>query len=128
MAGIHRRNIFGVGNGTNTRAKLVALWRCLWFVRRMGLASIMIVGDSKAITDCVRGVTALHSLLLENWMGDVRKLISKFSHITFKHIFRELNDETDRLSKKGIDELDGNISFKEFRDEMPIQSSRLKFF
>ena len=94
----------------------------------MGLASIMIVGDSKAITDCVRGVTTLHSLLLENWMGDVRKLISKSSHITFKHIFRELNDETDRLSKKGIDELDGNISFKKFRDEMPVQSNRLKFF
>ena len=109
-------------------SELVALRGLLWFVRRMGLASILIVGNSKDITDWVRAVTGLHSLLLGNWMGDVRKLISKFSHITFKHIFRELNDETDRLSKKGIDELDGTISFKEFRDEMRVQSSRLKFF
>ena len=86
----------------HTKAELVSLWGLLWFVRRMGLASILIVGDSKAITYWVRGVTTIHSLLLENWMGDVRKLISKFSHITFQHIYRELNDEIDRLSKKGI--------------------------
>ena len=61
-------------------------------------------------------------------MGNVRKLISEFSHITFYHIYRKLNDEADRLSKKGIDELDGNISFKELRDEMPVESNRLKFF
>ena len=88
----------------------------------------MMVGDSKAITDWARGVTALYSLLLENWMGNVRKLICEFSHITFQHIYRELNDEVDRLSKKGIGELDGNIYFKELRDEMPVQSDRLRFF
>ena len=51
-------------------------------------------------------------MLLENWMGNVRKLVYEFSHITFKHIYRELNDEADRLSKKGIGELDGNIILK----------------
>jgi len=45
-------------------------------------------------------------------MGNVRKLVYEFSHITFKHIYRELNDEADRLSKKGIGELDGNIILK----------------
>ena len=59
MAGIHRRNIFGVGNGTNIIVELVSLWGLPWFVRRMGLASILIVGDSKAITDWARMVTAL---------------------------------------------------------------------
>ena len=83
MVEIHRRNIFGVGKGTNTRAELVSLRGLLWFVRRMGLASILIVGNSKDITDWVRAVTALHSLLLGNSMGDVRMLISKFSHISF---------------------------------------------
>ena len=83
MAELHRRNIFRVLKGTNTRAELVALQGLLWSVRRMGLTSILIVGDSKSITDWARGVTALHSLLLENWMGNVRKLISMFSHITF---------------------------------------------
>ena len=83
MAELHRRNIFGVGKRTNTREELVALHGLLWFVRRMGLASILIVGESKATTDWARGVTALYFLLLENWMGNVRKLISEFSHITF---------------------------------------------
>ena len=83
MAELHRRNIFGVGKRTNTREELVALQGLLWFVRRMGLASILIVGESKATTDWARGVTALYFLLLENWMGNVRKLISEFSHITF---------------------------------------------
>ena len=59
MEELHKRNIFGVGKGTNTRAELVSLRGLLWFVRRMGLASIMIVGDSKAITDWARMVTAL---------------------------------------------------------------------
>ena len=83
MAELHKRNIFGVGKGTNTREELVSLQGLLWFVRRMGLASILIVGDSKATTDWARGVTTLYFLLLENWMGNVRKLIFEFSHITF---------------------------------------------
>ena len=61
-------------------------------------------------------------------MGNVRKLICEFSHIAFYHIYRELNDEADILSKKGISELDRNIYFKELRDEMPIQADRLRFF
>ena len=83
MVELHRRNIFGVGKRTNTREKLVSLQGLLWFVRRMGLASIMIVGESKATTDWARGVTVLYFLLLENWMGNGRNLISEFSHITF---------------------------------------------
>ena len=55
MAELHRRNIFGVGKGTNTRVELVSLRGLLWFVRRMRLASIMMVGDSKAITDWLEG-------------------------------------------------------------------------
>ena len=74
MAEIHRRNIFGVGKRTNTREELVSLHGLLWFVRRMGLASILIVGESKATTDWARGVTALYFLLLEYWMGNVRKV------------------------------------------------------
>ena len=59
VAELHRRNIFGVQKGTNTRAELVSLWGLLWFVRRMGLTSTLMVGNSKAITDWARGVTAL---------------------------------------------------------------------
>ena len=59
MVELHRRKIFGVGRGTNTRVELVALRGLLWFVRRMGLASILMVGNSKAITDWARGVTSL---------------------------------------------------------------------
>ena len=83
MVELHRRNIFGVGKRTNTREELVALQGLLWFVRRMGLASILMVGDSKDIKDWARGVTALYFLLLENLMGNVRKLICEFSRITF---------------------------------------------
>ena len=83
MVELHRRNIFGVGKRTNTREELVSLQGLLWFVRRMGLASILIVGKSKATTDWARGVTALYFLLLDNWMGNVRKLIYEFSQITF---------------------------------------------
>ena len=59
MAELHRRNIFGVGKGTNTRVELVSLRGLIWFVRRMGLASILMVGDSKVIKDWARGVTTL---------------------------------------------------------------------
>ena len=59
MAELHRRNIFGVVKRTNTREELVSLQGLLWFVRRMGLASILMVSNSKAITDWARGVTAL---------------------------------------------------------------------
>ena len=59
MAELHRRNIFGVGKRTNTREELVSLQGLLWFVRRMGLSSILMVGDSKFITDWARGVTTL---------------------------------------------------------------------
>ena len=49
-----------VGKGTKTRVELIALWGILWFVRRMGLSSILMVGDSKVITDWARGVTTLY--------------------------------------------------------------------
>ena len=54
MAELHRRNIFRVLKGTNTRAELVALQGLLWSVRRR-LTYIMIVGNSKAITDWLEG-------------------------------------------------------------------------
>ena len=64
MVELHRRNIFGVGKRTNTIEELVSLQGLLWFVRRMGLTSILIVGESKATTYWARGVTALYFLLL----------------------------------------------------------------
>ena len=60
MEELHKRNIFGVGNGTNIIVELVSLWGLPWFVRRMGLASILMVGDSKVIKDWSRGVTTLY--------------------------------------------------------------------
>jgi len=41
----------GSGTGTNTRAKLLALWGLLRFATNIGIVSIQVFGDSKVIVD-----------------------------------------------------------------------------
>ena len=41
----------GACTGTNIRAYLLALWSLLWFVIRLWILHVQIVGDSKVIID-----------------------------------------------------------------------------
>ena len=54
----------------------------------------------------------LHSLVLNHWMVKGRRLMLDFSYISFQRIFKELNVDVDRLSKRGIGDMYGYITFE----------------
>ena len=67
------------------------------------------------------------SLLLEHWKAKVRLLISSFLSVMFKHIYRELNTDTDQLSKLGIGEIDMSIYYEVWNDSTITSRASMPF-
>ena len=78
------------------------------------------MGDTRDIS--------LHSLSLDHWIRRVRNLIAKLDHIYFKHMYMEYNVGVDKLSKKSIGNMDGCISFEEYRDGVIQNYGSLRCF
>ena len=106
-------------SGTNSKAKLVALWGLLYFTQKKDLLSISIFGDSKAIIDWDKDIHSLHNLELQHWVGRTKNIILNFQLITFNHIYRELNTEDDVFSKLGLKEDMEKIEW-EFQKELAL--------
>jgi len=50
----------------------------------------------------------------------VNDLLVQFNFITFKHIFRQLNYEVDRFSKKETRLQEGLLYFEEFKEKIVV--------
>ena len=72
----------------------------------------VVVSDSQVIISWDDGNNDFHSLLVDHRKSKVRKLISSFTSITFRHIYHEINFDADQLSKVGIGEIDGLINYE----------------
>ena len=86
-------------------------------VKQWRIKDIQIVDDSQVLISWEKGLENLQSLLVAPSMQNVRALISDFSDISFRHIYREYNCTLDRLLKKGIGEMDGYIHFEVWRNK-----------
>ena len=89
----------GVGQFTNTRAELVALWSLLYFAASLGLPSLMVWGDSQVVINWENTKVGLNVLDLVHWCEHIVALKSSFLSLNFSHIYRELNLSVDALSK-----------------------------
>ena len=56
----------GCGTSTNTRAKLLALWTLLTFVKTLGLPTLHAYGDSQVIINWVNSKAGLSALDLDH--------------------------------------------------------------
>jgi ribonuclease HI len=101
---------FNCGAGTNTKAELLGAWASLIIAKHLDLHYIQILGDSKVIIDWLKQKGNLQAINIEGWKCKNRDLVSSFRGIYFQHIFRESNEEADKLSKQALSTTKGRIS------------------
>ena len=89
------------GQGSNTKAELIAAWASLLLASRHS-DTLLLLGDSKLIIDWLNDLSDFHVAALLCWKDRTRKAISLFSKLTVQHIYREENSEADLLSKQAL--------------------------
>ena len=94
--------MWNCGSGTNTRYELLALWSILHFARTLGIGAIQIAGDSMVIVEWFRGTYHLELIHLTYWMDRIIQLKGQFQEIIIQHVYREVNNDADYLSKKAL--------------------------
>jgi ribonuclease HI len=105
---------FNCREGTNTKEKLLGVWKTLLLVNHLSIHKIQILGDSKVIIDWLNKKSEMRDCAIEGWKQRIMALRSKCLGIHFEHIYREFNKETDLLSKKSLQELEGVISYNKW--------------
>jgi len=103
----------GLGEGTNFRAELLSLWSLLWLAKRLNCESFQAFGDSLGIIDWVNEKSSIRNTVLTHWYQRVLEIKGTFTNITIHHIYRELNDAADNLSKAGLLLEEGILMCKE---------------
>jgi ribonuclease HI len=99
------------GIGSNTKAELLGAWASLLIARHLGIQQLQVLGDSKVIIDWLRTNEKLQAINIEGWKNRVRELKTTFQKISFHHIFRESNEEADKLSKRALSSPKGRLTF-----------------
>ena len=103
----------GLGEGTNFRAELLSLWALLWLAKRLKCEIFQAFGDSLGIIDWVNEKSTIRNLALTHWYQRIIKIKGTFTSISIQHIYRELNDAADNLSKAGLQLEEGQLMYKE---------------
>ena len=99
-----RKNLvkYVVGQATNNKAKLSALWATLKVARSNHIQDILIFGDSKVVVDWENGKNIIRAPHLQHLLAEIQELKAKFRRISFSHIYQELNAEVYSLSKQAL--------------------------
>ena len=93
---------WGLGEGTNNKVELLALYMLLIFAHEKEIQVIQIFGDSMLVTNWINNAQQCHNIHLTPILEEVSQLKSTFNLITFNHIYREQNTETDWCSKEAV--------------------------
>jgi ribonuclease HI len=116
------------GRGTNTKAELFGAWVTLMLAKLWDINRLVLLGDSKVIIDWLNQKTNLHATEIEGWMRRTRSIITDFQDIKFTHIFREYNKEADSLSKQGLLEQKGILTYFSVIDGRTGPMSQINLF
>jgi hypothetical protein len=83
---------------------------------RFNIEALQIFGESKIIIDWLnhRGKLQVVSLLV--WKDRIRELQTFFRDISFSHIYRDQNKDTDLLSKIALQKQEGKIAYNHWVD------------
>ena len=91
---------WGLGEGTNNKVELLALYMLLIFTNENGVQRIQIFGDSMVIINWINQTQRCHNIHLNPILEEATQLKTTFNQISFTHIFREQNKEADKCSKE----------------------------
>ena len=90
---------YDIGQATNNKAELAALWVVLRVALSRQILYIQIFGDSKMVVDWANGRNNIRAPLLQHLLTEIQNLKDQIGRISCAHIYRELNEEADILSK-----------------------------
>jgi ribonuclease HI len=68
----------------------------------LGIKNLNVFSDSELVIKQLNGLYKVKNERLKILNLEVRKVVSSFESISFKHVRRELNEEADALSKEGL--------------------------
>lgn len=92
------------GRGTNMMAEAMALGGLLSMCLFLDLHDVKIYGDSQMLVNFVSQKINITQTHLAGWLERIRFLWNALKGTSINHIYRELNQEADGLSKKGLKE------------------------
>jgi len=107
----------GLGEGTNNFAELITLRHLLHFALSHHCNSINIYGDSQIVTNWINRISSCHSHTLNVILDEVYMLQEAFNQINVSHIYREHNQDADRLSKEAALMENGLWEITEFLEQ-----------
>jgi ribonuclease HI len=85
--------------GTNIKYELSPLFYLLKCAGEHGLSNVQVFGDSKLVIDRMTKSLHLANMDLLQLAMRVKSIATRFSSISFQHIFNELNSATYSLCK-----------------------------
>jgi ribonuclease HI len=92
---------WGLGQGSNNYAELMALKLLLTFAGEKGITHLQIFGDSMVVINWMRKTQLCHNINLSSILDEVFLIANIFTNLSFQHVYRERNVATDTLSKEG---------------------------
>eukprot|EP00253_Pinus_taeda_P020147 PITA_20147 len=117
----------GLGSGSNNFAELSALKLLLcWLIHRNTLI-VQIFGDSANVVNWVNGKFICRNYMLLPLLEEVQSLKAHFNIFSIAHIFREKNEEADRLSKAGLQQVLGSWQIAEQAQDLIHESDAPPF-
>ena len=91
-----------MGQASNNKAELKALWATLKVAIRSHIQDIQIFDDSKVVVDWENEKNNIRAPHLQHLLAEIQTLKIYFRRISFGHIYRELNTEAYSLSKQAL--------------------------
>jgi len=109
----HLKASVGLGPGTNNYAELSALHLLLCWLLQRSISTIQIFGDSQNVSNWVNGSASCQNQILKPLLDEILLLKASFNSFQLCHIFRENNEEADKLSKAGLQQDLGGWAIEE---------------
>lgn len=103
----------GLGLGSNNFAEFQVLKLLLKCAKDWNISRLQVYGDSLLVINWRKRSGHLHNVNIRPLGNLLLEIAGSFEHISFAHVYRELNQDDDKLSKEGQHLPKGHIYWKE---------------
>ena len=83
---------------------------------------IQILGDFKAVIDWANKKIEIENIRLGHLLQEIQSSLQTFQWIEFGHVYHELNQKANELSKEALTRKVGTFCFSEFMDEGEVDT------
>ena len=111
---------WGLGQNTNNTAEILAIWQGLAQVRRLSIAKLAVIGDSRIFIQALNQRRAPKNMGLEHYYKKVTDQMKEFEEVKFYHVLRNLNQLADHEANRGTTLGKGVINVNGIENHEPI--------